>query len=799
MTIPGTDDVDESMLVVPMVHEDALVGVITLSKLGLRQFDDDDLRLLSILGDLAATAFAGASHVAETRHLAAELRQLLDMSSALSRSLNPVDVANLMAEHLARAAGADQAQISDWDRGDGRVRTLGSLPARAARDARRLLPARRVPGDAARPRGGRHLGHRHRGPRPRTRPRSRSCARSGCAACVMLPLVAKGEAIGLVELASQGRPLSDASQITIVRTMAHEAAMALENARLYETARNLADRDPLTGFFNHRYLHERLSEEVVRAVRTRRPLSVVMLDLDDFKVVNDTFGHVYGDGVLVHVAELIRGTLRASDVAARYGGDEFALILPETGREDAAGVAERILAAFQGSPFVAHGRQPFAIGGSMGVATHPRDGYSATTLIAAADVALYDAKDLGGNRFETGTATRGALAEAGGRLARPVGRGRGPARGRGADRGGSGAVRGGLTGYGSTRTPVAISTGGHPCPGGRSGPMLGTQGEEPRTVVRRPLGTHRPAGPGPTTLPRPPRRAGLDRDRAPVPRSPPHRPARPRPDRAVRHRRRARAGGRGHRGHPPQRGGVVRPDPARPRPVRLARRDRRRDRRGAGRRDRRRPRRGRPPPARGPLAGGAAVADAAGRAHVTHVAAAVRARGPGRGRGPLRARRRGRPGPPPHRRPDRARSRWRPPARARWASRRTGWRSSARARAARAWAWTGAAARPPTPRCRRPAGAAAGTPSPPARAPTSGSPTGSRTGCAPPTGSPTSSRRRSASTAGSRARSSCPAGPASRGRRPRAGSSRPRRSRRPPRSPASTRCATRRPARRPTP
>ena len=155
----------------------------------------------------------------------------------------------------------------------------------------------------------------------------------------------------------------------------------------HETARNLADRDPLTGFFNHRYLHERLSEEVVRAVRTRRPLSVVMLDLDDFKVVNDTYGHVYGDGVLVHVAELIRGTLRASDVAARYGGDEFALILPETGREDAAGVAERILAAFQASPYVAQGRQPFAIGGSMGVATHPRDGYSATTLIAAADVA----------------------------------------------------------------------------------------------------------------------------------------------------------------------------------------------------------------------------------------------------------------------------------------------------------------------------------------------------------------------------------------------------------------------------
>ena len=89
VTIPGTDDVDESMVVVPMQYDDVLVGVITLSKLGLRQFDEEDVRLLSILADQAATAFTGARHLAEARRLAAELRQLLDMSSALSRSLDP--------------------------------------------------------------------------------------------------------------------------------------------------------------------------------------------------------------------------------------------------------------------------------------------------------------------------------------------------------------------------------------------------------------------------------------------------------------------------------------------------------------------------------------------------------------------------------------------------------------------------------------------------------------------------------------------------------------------------------------
>ena len=170
--------------------------------------------------------------------------------------------------------------------------------------------------------------------------------------------------------------------------MANEAAMALENARLYEDARKLADRDPLTGFYNHRFLHERLGEEVVRAQRARRPLSVLMLDLDDFKLVNDTFGHLFGDRVLTFTAELIRSTLRISDVGARYGGDEFAVILPETDADDARIIAERILEAFRDHPFVGEQRGPVPLAGSIGVATFPADGRTATDLIAAADDAL---------------------------------------------------------------------------------------------------------------------------------------------------------------------------------------------------------------------------------------------------------------------------------------------------------------------------------------------------------------------------------------------------------------------------
>ena len=235
------------------------------------------------------------------------------MSSALSRSLDPRAVADLMAEHLARAVGAEQAQISDWDRPNDRLRTLGCYPTAARADMDDYYPLDGYPLTC------RVLAERVietvDAEDPTADPAEVELLRDdGMRGLVMLPLIAKGEAIGLVELISTGQPSADPGQITLATTMAHEAAMALENARLYETARNLADRDPLTGFFNHRYLHERLAEEVVRAVRTHRPLSVVMLDLDDFKLVNDTFGHLYGDRVLVHVADLIRSTLRASDV-----------------------------------------------------------------------------------------------------------------------------------------------------------------------------------------------------------------------------------------------------------------------------------------------------------------------------------------------------------------------------------------------------------------------------------------------------------------------------------------------------
>lgn len=397
--IPGADVVDESMLVVPMRYDERIVGVITLSKLGLHQFADDDLRLLSILADQAATALETARLLARSQDLATELRRIVDMSSALSQSLDPRQVAELMARHLAGAIGVDECAISSWDRARDRVVTMGYFPTQSPGNmgedfALGAYPETRVVLE--------HQSSRivHVDDPTADRAEVDFLERWGFRTLLMLPLVAKGRSIGLVELYSAVRLELVDSALEVARSMANEAAMALDNAFLYEQARELADRDPLTGFFNHRFFHERLGEEILRSSRTGQPVSLLMLDLDRFKLVNDTLGHQMGDRVLTWVAENIRSSLRGSDVPARYGGDEFAILLPDTDPAGAHVVAKRILDAFHERAFQPEARGAVPIGVSIGVATHPTDGLTATALIAAADSALYAAKRHGGHGLQ---------------------------------------------------------------------------------------------------------------------------------------------------------------------------------------------------------------------------------------------------------------------------------------------------------------------------------------------------------------------------------------------------------------
>lgn len=172
----------------------------------------------------------------------------------------------------------------------------------------------------------------------------------------------------------------------------HELAEA--NTRLAQ----LAVTDGLTGLYNHRHFHERLTLEVERSQRSGLPLSLLMLDVDHFKQFNDTFGHPAGDEVLRQLARVLADTRRANDVVARYGGEEFAVILVDTPKFTAAKVAERVRERINTHDFSEAAPRASKLSTSIGVATFPDDGVDAESLVRAADTALYAAKRAGRNR-----------------------------------------------------------------------------------------------------------------------------------------------------------------------------------------------------------------------------------------------------------------------------------------------------------------------------------------------------------------------------------------------------------------
>jgi diguanylate cyclase (GGDEF)-like protein len=223
-------------------------------------------------------------------------------------------------------------------------------------------------------------------------------------AFICVPLAAQGETLGLFTLAAP-RGEADGAEASLgdararlAVTVAEQFALALANLRLRETLRGQSIRDPLAGLFNRRYMEETLERELSRAARGEHPVSVVLLDIDRFKHLNDTFGHAVGDTVLTAIGMLLRALSRGGDIACRYGGEEFVLILPEASLGDAWRRAEEIREAIRDLPVMHDGLRVGPIRCSIGVAACPEHGSAGDALLRAADAALYRAKRAGRDR-----------------------------------------------------------------------------------------------------------------------------------------------------------------------------------------------------------------------------------------------------------------------------------------------------------------------------------------------------------------------------------------------------------------
>jgi diguanylate cyclase (GGDEF)-like protein/putative nucleotidyltransferase with HDIG domain len=350
-----------------------------------------DPSLLPEAGVAAAVAASTAAHL-ELRfrrrrheHLERRVEQQAEVADRLATSLQDLVSALQLDEVLAKIRGNAQVAVGGKefallvDEGDGmRCQSSSTLPAESIAALERW---------AAAPAGRGHdamvLDDLSQVPALAELPANRALPlRSLCSA----PLVFRGRSLGVIVALANGEGGFLPHDVELLQSYAAQAAIALENARLYAAQQQLASRDPLTGLLNHREFHEAVARELEECRRHGGSLAVVLLDLDDFKRVNDTSGHAVGDSVLVATADGLRGAGRASDLAFRIGGDEFALVLPRGTARDAIPVSERAAAAMS---------VDVRVSVSYGIAEWPADGPTKDSLLRHADERLYAMKRSG--------------------------------------------------------------------------------------------------------------------------------------------------------------------------------------------------------------------------------------------------------------------------------------------------------------------------------------------------------------------------------------------------------------------
>jgi len=391
----------ESVLVAPLLGADRTYGTIELYRDAKGPFSPEEGQLLSILSNQAAIALTNAElHEESLRRLSA-LETIVETTALFGASSDPNQIVQTAVRKARELFHCEACYVCLRSPETGRLELQGAVGvAEAAVASLRegLDPARCW----AVQKGSPFM--------VRDTQWDLTCEQEHCGTTggshVCAPLTAGGECFGVMHMrGSQPRAFS-ADEERLFCTIAEQVAIAAQRAQLFQQVQESATTDPMTGAHNYRRFRQQLLRELDEARRYERPLSLILLDLDHFKEHNDTFGHPSGDEVLRKLAKVLSSCLRAVDFFARYGGEEFVVVLPETSKEGAQAVAEKIRSEVEAATFYGDASTPEVTQTlSLGVASFPADGDADERLIAAADRALYRAKENGRNRVEVASAS----------------------------------------------------------------------------------------------------------------------------------------------------------------------------------------------------------------------------------------------------------------------------------------------------------------------------------------------------------------------------------------------------------
>lgn len=378
---------------VPLIRGDNVIGVLDVNRLEPYGFNENDMRVLTLFASQAAIAIENARLFAGQQRRMIELHTIQSIVQEMTGLHEAASVATVVDRELRRLVTFDNCHLFRLTSGSGDLETMMMPPAWVANDPLPFTPSRvgdGLPGWVAQNGRSVIVGNSLLDPRTSYQMRSSGVARS----VIATPLMHEGNVTGVIALSKLGINHFDENALRLLEIIGAQTAIALDRCRLYEELRFQAVTDELTGLFNRRWFDSRLIEERSRSIRNHHPLAALMMDIDDFKGVNDTYGHDRGDEVLRGIGKLIRGEVRAEDIVARYGGEEFCLLLPEVHVDGAAAVADRLRTLIAGSRFVEG--EAVTINVSIGIALlEPRD--LAAEIVSRADQAMYEAKRAGGN------------------------------------------------------------------------------------------------------------------------------------------------------------------------------------------------------------------------------------------------------------------------------------------------------------------------------------------------------------------------------------------------------------------